>query len=128
MSNCYDHEYKANMLDSYYWDNKVEAKKNLSKNLNKLTDWYKAEQKKYERAMWYFDDWYTEYTGGSWEENNISKNPPINKSPSPWIGWKNIVRFEGGSIFSSTGLFNLKKIIARIVRNINAIHLPIVLI
>ena len=42
MSNCYDHEYKANMLDSYYWDNKVEAKKNLSKNLNKLTDWYKA--------------------------------------------------------------------------------------
>ena len=50
MSNCYDHEYKANMLDSYYWDNKVEAKKNLSKNLNKLTDWYKAEQKKYERA------------------------------------------------------------------------------
>ena len=45
MSNCYDHEYKANMLDSYYWDNKVEAKKNLSKNLNKLTDWYKAEQK-----------------------------------------------------------------------------------
>ena len=55
------------MLDSYYWDNKVEAKKNLSKNLNKLTDWYKAEQKKYERAMWYFDDWYTEYTGGSWE-------------------------------------------------------------
>jgi hypothetical protein len=73
MSNCYDHEYKANMLDSYYWDNKVEAKKNLSKNLNKLTDWYKAEQKKYERAMWYFDDWYTEYTGGSWEENNIDE-------------------------------------------------------
>ena len=32
MSNCYDHEYKSNMLDSYYWDNKVEAKKNLSKN------------------------------------------------------------------------------------------------
>ena len=26
MSNCYDHEYKSNMLDSYYWDNKVEAK------------------------------------------------------------------------------------------------------
>ena len=45
----------------------------VGKNLNKLTDWYKAEQKKYERAMWYFDDWYTEYTGGSWEENNIEE-------------------------------------------------------
>ena len=73
MSNCYDHEYQANMLDSYYWDNKVEAKKNLSKNLKELTDWYKAEQKKYERAMWHFDDWYTEYSGGSWEENNIDE-------------------------------------------------------
>ena len=64
----------------------------------------------------------------SWEKKNISKSPPINKSPSPWTGWKNIVRFEGGSIFSSTGLFNLKNIIASIVRNIKAIHLPIVLI
>ena len=31
MSNCYDHEYKSNMLDSYYWSSKDEAKKNISK-------------------------------------------------------------------------------------------------
>ena len=52
---------------------KLKLKKNLSENLKELTDWYKAEQKKYERAMWHFDDWYTEYSGGSWEENNIDE-------------------------------------------------------
>ena len=31
MSNCYDHEYKSNMLDSYYWSSKDEAKKIFSR-------------------------------------------------------------------------------------------------
>jgi hypothetical protein len=68
MSNCYDHELKMNMLDTYYWEDKVEAKKNLRENLNELDDWYKNEKKKYERAIWHFDNWYEEYTGQSFNE------------------------------------------------------------
>ena len=68
MSNCYDHELKMNMLDTYYWEDKVEAKKNLRENLNELDDWYKNEKKKYERAIWNFDNWYEEYTGQSFNE------------------------------------------------------------
>ena len=73
MSNCYDHEYKSNMLDSYYCDSKDEAKKNIKKNLQELRDWYEGETKKYVNAIGSFDNWYTEYTGGSWEENNIDE-------------------------------------------------------
>ena len=73
MSNCYDHEYKSNMLDSYYWDSKDEAKKNLAKNKIELTSWYQKQLKLYQNAEDNFDDWYTEYTGGSWEENNIDE-------------------------------------------------------
>ena len=68
MSNCYDHELKMNMLDTYYWEDKVEAKKNLRENLNELDDWNKNEKKKYERAIWHFDNWYEEYTGQSFNE------------------------------------------------------------
>ena len=73
MSNCYDHEYKSNMLDSYYWDNKDEAKKNLSENKIKLTSWYQKQLTLYQNAEDNFDDWYSEYSGGSWEENNIEE-------------------------------------------------------
>ena len=50
MSNCYDHEYKANMLDSYYWDNKEQAKENVLKNYQDLKKWYEKECKKYVNA------------------------------------------------------------------------------
>jgi len=73
MSNCYDHEYKSNMIDSYYWDNKDEAKKNLSENKIKLTSWYQKQLTLYQNAEDNFDDWYAEYSGGSWEENNIDE-------------------------------------------------------
>ena len=71
MSNCYDHEYKSNMLDSYYWDNKDKAKKNLNKNKLKLLSWYQKQLMLYQNAENNFDDWYIEYAGGTWEENNI---------------------------------------------------------
>ena len=71
MSNCYDHEYKSNMLDSYYWDNKDKAKKNLNKNKLKLLSWYQKQLTLYQNAENNFDDWYIEYAGGTWEENNI---------------------------------------------------------
>ena len=73
MSNCYDHEYKSNMLDSYYWDSKDEAKKNLAENKIKLTSWYQKQLTLYQNAEDNFDDWYAEYSGGSWEENNIDE-------------------------------------------------------
>ena len=73
MSNCYDHEYKSNMLDSYYWDSKDEAKKNLAKNKTELTSWYQKQLTLYQNAEDNFDDWYAEYSGGSWEENNIDE-------------------------------------------------------
>ena len=73
MSNCYDHEYKSNMLDSYYWDSKEQAKENVLKNYQDLKKWYEKECKKYINALGSFDNWYTEYTGGSWEENNIDE-------------------------------------------------------
>ena len=61
------------MLDSYYWDNKDEAKKNLSENKIKLTSWYQKQLTLYQNAEDNFDDWYSEYSGGSWEENNINE-------------------------------------------------------
>ena len=73
MSNCYDHEYKSNMLDSYYWDSKDEAKENLAENKTELTSWYQKQLTLYQNAEDNFDDWYAEYSGGSWEENNIDE-------------------------------------------------------
>ena len=48
----------------------------------------------------------------------------MNKSPSPCMGWKKIVKFEGGSKFSSKGLFFRKTIIATSERIVNAIQYP----
>ena len=59
------------MLDSYYWDNKDKAKKNLNKNKLKLLSWYQKQLMLYQNAENNFDDWYIEYAGGTWEENNI---------------------------------------------------------
>ena len=73
MSNCYDHEVKMNMLDTYYFKNKKQAKENLNKNLQEFRKWYEDECKKYKRPLGgdeSFDQWYEEYTGGTWEENN----------------------------------------------------------
>ena len=70
MSNCYDHEYKSNMLDSYYWDNKDKAKKNLSENKIKLISWYQKQLTLYQNAEDNFDEWYKEYAGDSWEKIN----------------------------------------------------------
>ena len=52
MSNCYDHSIKKDMMDSYTWNSKEEAKANVLQNYKELRQWYE------------------EYTGGTWEENN----------------------------------------------------------
>tara|TARA_R110000787_G_scaffold207701_1_gene317772 strand:+ start:418 stop:606 length:189 start_codon:yes stop_codon:yes gene_type:complete len=59
------------MLDSYSgWASKEEAIKNIKQNRQKLHDWYFEEDKKYNRALAYFDEWYEEYSGDTWEENH----------------------------------------------------------
>ena len=73
MSNCYDHSIKKDMMDSYSWNSKEEAKANVLQNYKQLRQWYEDECKKYKRPLGgdeSFDQWYEEYTGGTWEENN----------------------------------------------------------
>jgi len=73
MSNCYDHSIKKDMMDSYSWNSKEEAKANVLQNYKQLRQWYEDECKKYKRPLGgdeSFDEWYEEYTGGTWEENN----------------------------------------------------------
>jgi len=73
MSNCYDHSIKKDMMDSYCWNSKEEAKANVLQNYKQLRQWYEDECKKYKRPLGgdeSFDQWYEEYTGGTWEENN----------------------------------------------------------
>ena len=73
MSNCYDHSIKKDMMDSYCWNSKEEAKANVLQNYKQLRQWYEDECKKYKRPLGgdeSFDLWYEEYTGGTWEENN----------------------------------------------------------
>ena len=73
MSNCYDHSIKKDMMDSYYWNSKEEAKANILQNYKQLRQWYEKECEKYKRPLGgdeSFDKWYEEYTGGTWEENN----------------------------------------------------------
>ena len=48
MSNCYDHELKMNMLDTYYFKNKNEAVKMLKESQAELTDWFFDEMLKEE--------------------------------------------------------------------------------
>jgi len=68
MSNCYDHEVKMNMLDTYYFKNKKQAKENLNKNLQEFRKWYEDECKKYINAIGNFDDWFEQYTGQSFND------------------------------------------------------------
>ena len=68
MSNCYDHEIKMNMLDKYVFKNKDEAKKNLAENKIKLKSWYQKQLTHYQNAEDNFDEWFTEYTGQSFDE------------------------------------------------------------
>ena len=73
MSNCYDHSIKKDMMDSYTWNSKEEAKANVLQNYKQLRQWYEDECKKYKRPLGgdeSFDQWYEEYTGGTWEDNN----------------------------------------------------------
>jgi hypothetical protein len=71
MSNCYDHSIKKDMLDSYSgWSSKEEAIENIKQNRQELRNWYFEEDKKYNRALAHFDEWYEEYSGGTWEENH----------------------------------------------------------
>jgi hypothetical protein len=68
MSNCYDHELKMNMLNTYYFKDKKQAKENLNKNLQELKEWYQLELDKYITAHTNFDQWFNEYTGQSFDE------------------------------------------------------------
>ena len=73
MSNCYDHSIKKDMMNSYTWNSKEEAKANVLQNYKQLRQWYEDECKKYKRPLGgdeSFDQWYEEYTGGTWKENN----------------------------------------------------------
>ena len=71
MSKCYDHSIKKDMLDSYTWNSKEEAKANILKNYKELRQWFDKELEKYKQPLGGdFDKWYEEYSGGTWEENN----------------------------------------------------------
>ena len=68
MSNCYDHELKMNMLDTYYFKNKKQVVKMLNESKAELTNWFFDEMQKYENAEKNLDQWFTEYTGQSFNE------------------------------------------------------------
>ena len=68
MSNCYDHELKMNMLDTYYFKDKKQTEKMLNENRAKLTNWFLFEMQKYQNAEKNFDQQFTEYTGQSFNE------------------------------------------------------------
>ena len=69
MSNCYDHEIKKNMLSTVY-GSKEDIKEDLMKSRLELVGWFSDQLKMYDRAMGDFDQWYEEYVGDTWEENN----------------------------------------------------------
>jgi hypothetical protein len=58
-----------NMLSTVY-GGKKDIKKELKKSRDELSDWYYKEDKKYNRALAHFDEWYEEYAGASWDENH----------------------------------------------------------
>jgi len=68
MSNSYDHELKMNMLDTYYFKDKKQAKEMLFHKEHELTEWYYNELQKYKKAYTFFDQWFEEYTGQSFDE------------------------------------------------------------
>ena len=57
-----------NMLDTYYFKNKKQTEKMLNENRAKLTNWFLFEMQKYQNAEKNFDQWFTEYTGQSFDE------------------------------------------------------------
>ena len=69
MSNVYDHSIKKNMLSTVY-GSKKDIKEDLMKSKLELVGWFSDQLKMYDRAMGDFDQWYKEYAGASWEENN----------------------------------------------------------
>ena len=69
MSNCYDHSIKKNMLSTVY-GSKEDIKEDLMKSRLELVGWFSDQLKMYDRAMGDFDQWYEEYVGDTWEENN----------------------------------------------------------
>ena len=69
MSNCYDHSIKKNMLSTVY-GSKENIKEDLMKSRLELVGWFSDQLKMYDRAMGNFDQWYEEYAGDTWEENN----------------------------------------------------------
>ena len=73
MSNCYDHSYKKNMLDSVYGTRK-ELKNDMEENRRELTSWYYKQMRMYDYAFSNFSEWYKEYAGDSWEELNGEEN------------------------------------------------------
>ena len=73
MSNCYDHSYKKNMLDSVYGTRK-ELKNDMEENRRKLTSWYYKQMHMYDYAFSNFSEWYKEYAGDSWKELNGEEN------------------------------------------------------
>ena len=68
MSNCYDHELKMNMLNTYYFKDKKQVVKMLNESKAELTNWFFDEMQKYENAEKNLDQWFTEYTGQSFDE------------------------------------------------------------
>ncbi len=76
MSNCYDHSIKKDMLDSYTWNNKEEAKANVLKNYKELRQWYEKECEKYKRPLGgdeSFDKWYEDIINEPYDPANGSK-------------------------------------------------------
>ena len=80
MSNCYDHAIKKNMLSTVY-GSKEALKKDIFKNYQDLKKWYEEQCELYMRPLGGdFDQWYEEYAGGTWEENNKEDKPEPNKT------------------------------------------------
>ena len=70
MSDCYDHSIKKNMLSTVY-GSKEDLKKDILKNYQDLQKWYEEQCELYKRPLGGdFDQWYEEYAGDTWEENN----------------------------------------------------------
>tara|TARA_R100001129_G_scaffold45762_1_gene31240 strand:+ start:217 stop:405 length:189 start_codon:yes stop_codon:yes gene_type:complete len=57
------------MLSTVY-GSKEDIKEDLMKSRLELVGWFSDQLKMYDRAMGDFDQWYEEYAGDTWEENN----------------------------------------------------------
>ena len=52
------------------WAEIKDIKEDLIKSRLELVGWFSNQLKMYDRAMGDFDQWYEEYAGDTWEENN----------------------------------------------------------